>query len=230
MFIKGLILFCLSIIFCFGYSTSTKINFEETIVDFEEKTFDIEGKGIKTKFSKYYDSVSSFFKENKSINTSSKSKKSLGVRIGWEEKYFGIKQYSLILPERLLKRNVKKITMYVWSAKYKAKIYLKINDFNGKDRFLYFSDLDYYGWKRLSIDVPDFVNGSVGYRPLEGLLSANKVVVKEIRVEVDSKEKRDIFLFFDRLSYFFDTVIDHHYDGFKIEEILLNEKQEEVKE
>lgn len=227
MFAKISVLFGLCVFICFG--GPKKINFEELISDFEGENFNILGRDLKTKTTKYYESVSSFFKGNESLNTSSKSKKSLGVRVGWSENHFGVKYYSLVLPEKNLKRDVKTLTMFVWSAKYKAKIYLKVNDFSGKDRFLYFSDLNYYGWKRLTIDVPQFINGGVEYRPLDNLLSTNSVKVKEIRVEVDDEEKRDIFIFFDRLSYFFDTIVDRNYDGFRIEEILLNEKQQGIK-
>lgn len=215
--------FFIFVIFTFGRADND-INFEEVIFDFEGKDVKIIGKDIEKRTSKYYDNVSYFFKENSEIDTSAKSKKSLAVQVGWKKNHFGMKYFDVSIAKKPLKRDVKKIVLFVWSSKYKAKIYLKLNDYDGKQRFLYFSDLDYYGWKRLTINVPSFVNGKVGYRPLESVLSKNKIEVEGIRVEVEKTEDRDILIFLDRLSYYFNTIVEHNYDGADIEDAILKEQ------
>ena len=212
--------FFIFIIFTFGKANGD-IYFEEIIFDFEGKDVVIKGKDLEKKKTKYYDKVSYFFKENSEIDTSAKSRKSLAVQVGWKKNHFGMKYFDVSIGRIPLKRNLKKIILFVWSSKYKAKIYLKLNDFNGKQRFLYFSDLNYYGWKRLTIDVPSFINGKVGYRPLENVLNKNRITVEGIRIEVEKAEDRNILLFLDRLSYYFNSIVEYDYDGADIEDAIL---------
>lgn len=228
MFLRVSFVLLFSLIYSFSF------DIEDVVFDFEKQDVVIEGKNLKMQKSKYYNVTSKYFKKNIGITSSISSKKSLGIKVGWSKDYFGMKNFDVLIPKKKLNRDVKKVILFIWSARYIGKAYLRINDFEGKERFLLLTDLNFVGWKRVVLNVPSFINGKVDYRPLEKILNPKSVVIKGLRIEIDKKEKRDIYLFFDRMSYFFDTIVQHDYDGADVENLFTvkeeNSKQEEGEE
>ena len=164
----------------------------------------------------YIDYVPNGLGDNKSA-----SKKSLGFHGAFTRKGYNSIDISPKKPKGPFPGQVDSIDMWVWGGNFSYNLEIHVRDYSDYNYQLPMGSLMYYGWRNLTVKIPNTIPQDEPYAPRKKGLTFIK-----FRTYSDPHERKDRFhCFFDFFKIVTDTYRDQ-YDGHEIEK-LLSKKVEE---
>jgi hypothetical protein len=143
--------------------------------------------------------------------------RALGIRSRWDRKGYN---YIEVVPVAAgkdgklapspipIKGKASRLDLWIWGGNYNYYAEIHLMDFRGVPHTLYLGELNFQGWKNLSVDVPSYIPQFVKWIPQERPLSVTKIVIwtrPDERVD-------DFFIYFDELKVLAD-VAENRFDG-----------------
>lgn len=103
---------------------------------------------------------------------------------------------------------VKSIDLWVWGANFNYYIEVFLLDSRGINHRLFLGDLNFEGWKNLSVNIPSYIPQSRRYIPKREALYLTKIVIWTR----PNERVNDFYVYFDNLKVNTDTFISK-FDG-----------------
>ena len=115
--------------------------------------------------------------------------------------------------EYAIKGIVKQISVWVLGRKYNHTLYVKLKDYRGKIHKVKLGKINFFGWRKMTANIPGFVPQSFKYSLLnENLRFVSLFIVSDVKEPVGS-----VYFYFDNLQV--KTDIDSfEYPGSKVED------------
>jgi hypothetical protein len=143
--------------------------------------------------------------------------RALGVHAKWDRK--GYNYFELVpvaegsdgdmVPTPIpIRGKASRLDLWVWGGNYNYYLEVHLLDHRGVPHRLFVSDLNFTGWRNLSLDIPNAIPQFVRWIPQERPLSITKFVVwtrPDERVD-------DFYIYFDELKVLTD-VAENRFDG-----------------